>query len=139
MKKETKESGSATAKWGSVSYPGVVRRRQDDVLAAELLEELCVVLLLGSVRTAQDLLEGRRRGAEELQYLKQLAHAFSDSVTIPHCTNAGKLSKMIFICLQHPSFCSVLFCFLSLHCNDLCYVVMLLCVGPPQGSYPTNN
>lgn len=40
-------------------YPGVVGGRHDDVLAAELLEELGVVFLLRCMRATEDLLQGR--------------------------------------------------------------------------------
>ena len=41
-------------------YPGIVGGRQNDILAAKGLEELCIVFLLCCVRTAENLLKKER-------------------------------------------------------------------------------
>lgn len=43
-------------------YPGIVGGRHNDILAAELLEELRIVFLLCCMRTAENLLKERKTG-----------------------------------------------------------------------------
>lgn len=107
--KGTKKSGSAEEEQTSLSYPGVVHRRQHDVLAAELLEELCIILLLSGMRTTQDLLEGQWRvgEAKEFRCLKN-SWSLGDSDTILCSTSAQTL---LTTCLNDL----VLTCFVSVH------------------------
>lgn len=52
-------------------YPGIVGGRHNDILAAELLEELRIVFLLCCMRTAENLLKKERERESKFEETSQ--------------------------------------------------------------------